>query len=222
MHKDHKVPALVLGSSVVALAYIYELRANGVPVIHLCPKNTGVAWRTRRSQQQVVVPLPWIDSDGLLKALMEGPKEWDGACLIPTDDQFVRFVSKNQQALASRYLVPLPEWDRLKHIVNKDLLYELAEAENVPYPRSSSSDGTSGISRDVDYPCILKPHRSPRFVSVFGKKMLEIHDRGELDEKLAETQKEGFGVMLSEIIPGSAENIYTHQVYVDLSWAVCP
>lgn len=215
MQNDHKVPALVLGSSVVALAYLYELTENGVPVIHLCPKNTGVAWRSKSSREQFVVPLPWVDSDGLLKALMDGPPEWGGACLIPTDDQFVRFVSRHRQELASRFLIPLPEWSQLKRIVNKDLLYELAEAENVPYPRSSSSESPAGISYDVNYPCILKPHRSPRFVSVFGKKVLEINDRAELDEKLAETQKEGFGVMLSEIIPGSAENIFTHQVYID-------
>ena len=210
----------MLGHSATALGVIQALASTGVSVIYLStsPEQSEYTHFSRFISEFMKVPSSINENDKLFELLMETQKNWDGALLISTTDQSVAFVSQNKDKLSSRYNIPVPKWDIVKRILNKDKLYLQAQKIGVPTPRFFFPDSVRFLIRNKEYlhyPCILKPFQSWRFVKFFKKKVLIVHDFHELIDKYMETQRHNLDVMVSEIIPGPDSCFYHYRCYLD-------
>ena len=217
--------AIVLGHREPALGVIQALASAGVNVIYLSTSSRPSEFThfSRFISEFVKVPSSINESDKLFELLMETQKKWDGALLISTTDQSVSFVSQNKDKLSSRYIIPVPKWDVVKRILNKNKLYLQAQKIGIPTPRFLFPDSVRFLIRNKEYlryPCILKPFQSFPFFKIFKKKVLIVHDFQELIDKYMETQRHNLDVMVSEIIPGADSCLYHYRCYLDSGGSV--
>ena len=209
---------IVLGSGYTALGVIRALASEGIEVIHLSTERYDVARFSRFVSRSVKAPSPTNESSKLLELLMNTKENWDGSLLIPTNDSNVIFVSKNRQALTERYIPAVQDWDVIERIIDKKLLYIQAHKIDIPAPKVVFPDSVQSLMKrksELSYPCILKPHQTPRFYSIFRKKVLIISSFEELIKKFAEARHHKIDVMVSEIIPGTDSDLYHYRSYID-------
>jgi D-aspartate ligase len=212
--------AIVLGESYGALAVTKALGKEGIQIILLAsePRGNDHVCYSRFVSKRVMIPNPMDDSDRLLNLLMETREDWDGALLIPTNDEYIIFLSQNRTELKKRYIPAVEDWEVTKGIINKDMLYPHAQKIGVPTPQVFFPDSVEFLNvrrDDFSYPCILKPIESHIFDRVYGIKNFMIHDFHELVDKFIQCQKNGLKVMVSEIIPGDDSAIFSYRSYID-------
>ncbi len=70
---------------------------------------------------------------------------------------------------------------------------------------------------EIGFPCALKPLHAHRFVHHFGfrQKAFIGRDRAQFDDALAHLRKLGLEVMLTEIIPGGDDQLFSFITHVD-------
>ena len=210
--------AIVFGSGFVALGAVRALSLEGIEVILLSTGGYDFARFSKYVHKSFKVPSPEKDAPKLIEFLMHTNEDWDGALLLPADDNFVVFTSKNRELLSERY-VPAPQpWSIMGKIIDKKYLYQESHKINIPAPKviyPKSMEDLSLNKMDLSYPCILKPFMTPAFKEVFNKKVLVVNSFGELTEKFEEVCKHKLEVMISEIIPGADNDLSHYRSYID-------
>ena len=107
-----------------------------------------------------VVPDPSEDERGLLQFLMEaGESLQTRPVLIPTNDAFLLFMSKNSDALSKYYDFNVADYPTVMTLVSKRMQYEYAQSQGISIPRTlyPSNVPIEEIAREMSYPCIIKP-----------------------------------------------------------------
>ena len=210
--------ALVLGSGFVVYAAIKALGSQGIKIIHFSSRSNDFARFSKFVYKSVVVPSATNRSRELMDTLLNSTKDFDGALLLPTDDNSVVFVSKNRNILAQRF-VPVPQgWEVIGKIIDKKSLYIEAQKINIPTPAVFFPESVDDIwlrQSDSFFPCILKPYQTPGFQLVFKKKVLIIKNFEELVERFREVRQHNLDVMISEIIPGADNQLCHYRSYID-------
>jgi predicted ATP-grasp superfamily ATP-dependent carboligase len=167
--------AIVLGESYGALAVTKALGREGIKIILLAsePRGNDHASFSKFVSKRVKIPNPMDDSGGLLDLLMKTKEDWDGAFLIPTIDEHVIFVSQNRSELQKRYICATQDWELIKRIINKDMLYSQAQKVGIHTPQLFFPDSVEFLKKrknDFSYPCILKPCQGHIFDRIYRKK----------------------------------------------------
>jgi predicted ATP-grasp superfamily ATP-dependent carboligase len=209
---------IVLGSNYTALGVCRALASEGIEVIHLSTEHFDIARFSRFVSRSIKAPSPTKESSKLLELLMNTKENWDGALLTPTSDSTVIFLSKNRQALAKRYIPAVQDWNVIERIIDKKSLYIQAHKIDIPTPKVVFPDSVQSLmerKKELSYPCIIKPHQTPRFASIFRKKVLIISSLEELIKRFNEVQHHELDVMVSEIIPGPDSDLYHYRSYID-------
>jgi len=209
---------IVLGTGVVSLGVIRDLVDDGVKVTHISSKPDDIALRSRLPSERVLLRENQQSTDELLQVLLDPARDWDGACLIPTIDPMVVFVSKNLARLKTRFTTPVIEWAKLQRVVDKGMLYAAADAAGIPVPRVhlvTTLEDACEWAHTAVFPVIVKPRQTPEFFKIFRVKVLEAHDEFELRAKLRPVVEHGLEVMVSEVIPGDVGALYSYRAYVD-------
>jgi predicted ATP-grasp superfamily ATP-dependent carboligase len=210
--------ALILGSGFVVYGAIRALGLHGIQIIHISSKRLDFARFSKFVHKSVVAPSASNRSIELLSILINLPKEYDGALILPTDDDNVVFVSKNRNILAQRYVPAPQDWKVIGKIIDKKTLYIEAQKINIPTPDvffPESVDDIWRIQNDLSFPCILKPYQTPGFKLVFKKKVLIIKNFKELVQQFRMVRKHNLDVMISEIIPGADNQLFHYRSYID-------
>jgi predicted ATP-grasp superfamily ATP-dependent carboligase len=81
--------------------------------------------------------------------------------LLPTSDLFFLFLSRHCAQLADKFLMNLPSEDLAESVVNKRRLYELAAANDTPFPTSyfpGTYDEALAVKDSLRYPAFIKPY----------------------------------------------------------------
>jgi D-aspartate ligase len=114
--------AVVLGGAHGALALARSLGPSGVPVVQITNDSPLPGW-SRHVQRQIAWPGP--HDDNAVAFLLKVAKEegWDSDLLVPAGDAEVELVSRHIDTLATAYTIALPDWDALKWVCEKPLLY---------------------------------------------------------------------------------------------------
>lgn len=209
---------IVLGAHYGALSVVRALGREGLHVILAASDSHDHACHSKFVSELVVAPDPADGGDELLEVLTETKRDWGGALLIPTLDEYVIFVSKNQAELKKRFVFTVQGWELIRTILLKNLLYAAAREAAVPAPKFCVPDSVQDLEQKQDglcYPCILKPYESRRFSKIYGTKVLMAHNPQELVEKFIDTQQNQLDVMVSEIIPGDDSSIFSYRSYID-------
>jgi predicted ATP-grasp superfamily ATP-dependent carboligase len=209
---------IVMGGGAAALGVSRALALKDIEVIFLSTRPNDFARFTKFATRSIKAPSPINNSNELLELLMDTKEDWDGALLIPTIDSCVVFISQNREILSRRYIPAVQEWSIIKKIIDKGSLYRQAQQIGVPTPRILFPESNpSSIPRqgDISYPCILKPHQTTRFYSIFKKKVLIIKNYDDLVRLLPEVRHNNIDVMVSEIIPGPDHNLFHYRSFLD-------
>jgi predicted ATP-grasp superfamily ATP-dependent carboligase len=125
--------------------------------------------------------------------------------MIPTDDYTLILLSKNKNLLSNHYVVAVEDWELLKTIVEKWQTYEITRPLGISSPETILIDSLKDleyVSKDLKYPCLIKPLESHKFFDRFKRKVFTIQNKKELMEKGAVLQKMELKMMVQEIIPG--------------------
>ena len=209
---------IVIGCHIGGLAAIRALSGRGLDLIAMTHKKTDVGEVSKYVSERVHTPHPEKEEKKFIDVLVNNADRWKGALLLATEDDMAVAIAKNKDLLANFYKVAGPDWDILHRFIDKQETYVLAEACDIPYPKTftpNTLEEISEIGENVGYPCILKPMTSHRFVSTFGTKNFEVGDATELSEKFRLCLDAGQRVMVQEVIPGPDTNLYRLQAYVN-------
>ena len=213
-------PAVVLQTAFAnGLGIIRDLAAHGVPVLALDPDPRAVGLRSRFAAG-LVCPDPKLDEEAFLLFLEDlGRRLPQKAVIFPTHDESIWPLSRCAERLLPWYLLPFSRWDTMVRLYDKREQMESAWRCGVDTPKTVFVDSAADLERGVEaigFPAILKPVESLAFKQHFHRHVLEIADRGQLDEIYATVDDCGT-LMYQEIIPGGDDELFSVGSYLDAS-----
>jgi predicted ATP-grasp superfamily ATP-dependent carboligase len=139
--------------------------------------------------------------------------------VFPTHDESIWPLSRCAERLSPRYFLPFSRWEAMVRLHDKSEQMESAWRCGVDTPKTVFVDSAAHLERGVEeigFPAILKPVESLAFKQRFRRHVLEIADRGRLDEVYAAVDECGT-LMYQDIIPGGGDGLFSVGSYLDAS-----
>ena len=119
---------IILNATELGYQVIKSLGQKGIQSIVIYDQEKDEIGRySKYVMEAVKVPGYIYEPEILFDFLMERRQEWAGTLIIPTKDYNVEFLSTYKDELSKNYIVPTPDLDVVKTIVNKRALYEKSE-----------------------------------------------------------------------------------------------
>jgi predicted ATP-grasp superfamily ATP-dependent carboligase len=139
---------------------------------------------------------------------------------MPASDDCVELVARHRPLLEELGYTPYLGDDAVTlAMLDKGETYRLARELGVPTPEHvllRSPDDVAAAGDRLTYPCCLKPLQSHRYGRRMGTgKVLFVHDRRDLDQLIARASSAGVDMMITEVIPGTDDQIYGYVTYLD-------
>jgi predicted ATP-grasp superfamily ATP-dependent carboligase len=156
--------------------------------------------------ESVHIPHPEMNEDAFLECLLDLAPRFAGSPLFPVSDESLKIVSKNKPLLDTHFKVACAEWGIVQLFLEKSFTYKLAAANGIPSPKTitpTSMDDTLAFSREIEYPCLVKPVESHRYYALFRRKIVKAHNFEQLIAACQEAEQAGLQIMLQELIPGA-------------------
>jgi len=210
--------AIVIGYGVSSLGVIRSLGLKGFQITAMYCDKADFSHTSKYVYERVKIPHPRIEEREFIGILIKNSYKWEGSLIFDTDDNVAVSISKNKPELTKYYKIVTPEWGILRKFIEKKETYRIAERCNVPYPKTllpKTLDELHEIKEKIDYHCILKPVLGHEFISEFKSKNFKADNYDELHSKFNLCLKWGQEVMIQEIIPGPASNMYNYTVYIN-------
>lgn len=210
-----QTPAVILGLSLTALGVIRSLGQKGIKVIALDYEKRQIASCSKYCKA-LLCPDPQKRGDDLLKFLISlQSKLHEQVVLISTSDEFVFFVSRHRKELSTGYRFRLPSSELIEALNDKREFYRIAVKNKIPTPKTfvpKCIEDLSGISRTLEYPCVIKPAFGYLFKDFHFKAVL-IKNGHDLLEICRNIEKHIDKVLIQELISGSDSAQYSVAVY---------
>jgi len=194
---------LILGEYINALGIARALGKHKIPVF-VYDDHPYPICRYSRYCRRLKVDL--LKEKNNLNVFMDRLKE--GYTLIPTDEKWVCFLSRNKKLLESKFDVLVPEWNIVEYCYNKKLSYEVAKNAGIPTPI------LYGINDDIQFPVFVRPCMSYKN-NLKMPRGYKVNNREELLKRYKEMASivgEEY-VLMQEIIDGGAKNNYSFASY---------
>jgi D-aspartate ligase len=160
----------------------------------------------------------WSDYKAIKNFLIKKKNVLKNGILIPTTDFQIETLAIYRKELSQYYTVPVPEYKVVEKFLDKMETYRIAKKAGIDIPYTfypKSEEEALKNLQDMQFPLIIKPRERDKFLDYFNKKLFIIYDKSELIEKLRLCFKNGFKVMITEIIPGPDTQLYEYDFYVD-------
>jgi predicted ATP-grasp superfamily ATP-dependent carboligase len=199
-------PAVVLSSHTIGLYIIRCLGTMGVPLFVFYYNKNDMGYVSKFVTQRIHTPHPEKNESEFVDLLLTYGKRLKRGVLFAADDPTLKIVSKNKAALSKYYTLTCPDWEITEKFIDKKYTYELAESLGLPTPKSlipKSPQEVKRISKELNYPCIVKPCQSHLYFEVFRKKMVKVYNSSQLLAAYRQANEIGLEIMLQEFIPGS-------------------
>ncbi|MBW6464349.1 MAG: carboxylate--amine ligase [Firmicutes bacterium] len=216
-----QIPVVILGANFyTSLGAIRTLGRHGVPVYALDYHfPTAYALSSKYVTEKILCPDINNDESGLAQFLLDlGKKFDDRPVLMATADSYALLVSRYADELNKYFRFPEMPSGLLEQIIDKNSLSELAERLGLRAPQTFIVDENADISyiaSEINYPCIIKPALSHKFVKVFRQKCLFADGKEELITALEDARSSNLNVMVQEVIPGFDDHMYVFDVYIN-------
>jgi predicted ATP-grasp superfamily ATP-dependent carboligase len=212
-----KVPGVVVFSGYTnALNAVRSLGMRGVPVNVVTTTRWDIAQHSKYCIDHVPLFELRSNPDALLEFLERHVQRWRGWALLPADDHSLEGLSRHHEQLSRNFRIlaaPAPATDLL---LDKDRFRQLAAEVGVEMPRYYGMADTSFAQRtDLQFPLIIKPTMTHKFIQIFKKKLLVISDRPSLEAALPRIKETGAACQVFDLVPGPDCNLYSYGVYID-------
>jgi D-aspartate ligase len=214
-------PVVLLGANFyTALGAIRTLGRRGIDVYALDYHfPTAYALSSRYVTRRILCPDINRDESALAAFLVSLGEEFsERPVLMATADNYALLISRYSEVLSRYYRFPDMPKGLLEKIIDKKGLSELAREHGLRAPQTFIADQNSDpqvIAGSVNYPCIIKPALSHKFVRVFRQKCLLAEGKEKLLPALETARLSGLEVMVQEIIPGFDDRMYVFDFYVN-------
>ncbi len=216
-----KVPVVLLGANFyTALGAIRSLGRRKVPVYALDYHfPTAYALSSKYVTRKILCPDINKGDEALVAFLLEmGKKFRERPVLLATADSYALMISRHAEVLSRYYLFPELPAGLLEKIIDKKGLSELAAEHGLQVPQTFIADDGADLNKivsDINYPCIIKPALSHKFVRIFRQKCLFANNSNELVESLEKARSGNLDVMVQEVIPGFDDCMYVFDAYIN-------
>jgi len=199
------IPAIVIGCHKIGLGTIRALGIKGIPVIGVYYNAMDMGHVSKYIVDNLKVANPMLDEESFIQDLINLSKKYKGAVLFSSDDAALLSVSKNKRNLQDHFIVEAPDWDITKKLISKEFTYSLASKIGVRAPKTylpKDYNEAKEFSKELKFPCLLKPTVSHLFYNSFKRKMLFINNLDELMDAFKKIENYNQQMMLQEFIPG--------------------
>ena len=204
--------AVILGGAHGTLALARSLGKQGVPVWLISNDNPLPGW-SRHVRRVLDWPGPADERAASLLLELAKSRDLDGFLLVPAGDAEVRFVSENIDQLSARFRIVLPEWNSLKWVCEKPLLYRRAGELQVDIPPTYDFVSVQQASQaELRFPVILKPNMGGGSDAFSRSKVVRADDQASflVAYKNAAEQIGLENVVVQELIPGGGESQFSY------------
>jgi len=212
-----KIGAVVVGGDHPGLAVVRSLGRRGIPVYVLEDQRCISSWS--RFATRVVRTADILDERSTVSAVLEMGRKYDlnGWVLIPTRDETVAAFSRYRSELSDFFRVSTGEWESVQWAWDKNKTYELANALEIPCPRTFNPTTIHEIELlSANLPLAVKPAVKENFFYATGAKAW----RADTMEQLRQTYQRAAQqirpeeILLQEIIPGDGHEQYSYCAFV--------
>jgi len=152
--------AVIMGLSITALGVVRSLGRRSIEVIGVDYEKQQIG-RYSKFCKAIFCPNPEESPKDLLVFMKNLQNKLSTeAVLIPTSDEFVRFVSENRSALTPHYKFMLPSPELVEKLNDKREFYSIARNNGIHCPEVFSPrclEDVIDISKEIGYPCVIKP-----------------------------------------------------------------
>ncbi len=209
--------AVVLGNYFTSgLGIVRNLGKMGVTTVVLASDKNQLSFYSRYATG-VICPHPKNYEMEYVNFLMEmGERLNDKGVLLPISDTDTFVILKNRIKLKKYYKFTTAELDVVNKMLNKNNFYKLVEKRHLPHPKTYFPENITDIkkiSKEITYPCIVKPVYSSYFVLDFHSKLFNARSREELVRCYEKARSKNHDVIIQEIIPGDARFLYGFNAY---------
>src|SRR5688572_19054963 len=217
---DTRIEAFVLGMNETGLTAVRCLGRQGISVKGFDIGAGRAGFRSRYCRAAEVCPDPLQQPDDLVRFLRR--QAGDGSqkvVLLPTSDLFFLFLSRHRAQLADKFLMNLPSEDVAESVVNKRRLYELAAANDTPFPKSyfpGTYDEALAVKDSLRYPAFIKPYWGHQWRRHFGgmHKGFKVRSSDEFLSRFREVLASGHSALVQSYITSPDDNLFSLSLYV--------
>lgn len=217
---DTRIEAFVLGMYETGLTAARCLGREGISVkgFDIAAKRAG--FRSRYCRAAEVCPDPLHQPDDLVRFLRHQARdESQKVVLLPTSDLFFLFLSRHRAQLADKFLMNLPSEGVAESVVNKRRLYELAAANDTPFPKSyfpATYDEAVAVKDSLRYPAFIKPYWGHQWRRHFGgmHKGFKVHSPEEFLSRFREVLASGHSALVQSYITSPDDNLFSLSLYI--------
>lgn len=204
---------IIFGGHIQTLGLARQAKKEGLSV-RLINKDSWSVARFSNSVDAVSI----CKNEDSISSLLESIDNHT-TLLFPTNDEYVEYLSKSYDALASRFYMGIPKPDCVKIFANKRKTYQFCEENLIPHPTSyypNSINEITSLSNTIGYPIVVKPAIMHSFHKLLGKKAFLCNSREELVNLCTQIERKGYPInqlVIQEHLDGGAKNLYSFGAY---------
>ena len=201
----------------MGLAVIRCLGPKDVPIIAVYYQKGDMGYVSKYVKEAIFAPHPEQFPEAFINLLLDVAVRVGRSILIPADDASLSVVSKNKRALEEKFLVACTEWEITEKFIDKKFTYALAEACDIPTPRTvvpNSIEEVEAYEKKIEYPCLVKPCESHKYFEIFRRKMVRVDNIDQMIYAYRQAADVGLKVMIQELIPGDDASGVNYNSYV--------
>jgi len=217
---DTRIGAFVLGMNETGLTAARCLGREGISVKGFDIGARRAGFRSRFCRASAVCPDPLEQPDDLVRFLRrQASDESRKVVLLPTSDLFFLFLSRHRAQLADKFLMSLPAEEVAEGVVNKRRLYELAAANDTPFPQSyfpGTYDEAVAVKDSLRYPAFIKPYWGHQWRRHFGglHKGFKVQTPDEFLARYREVLASGHLALVQSYVTSPDDNLFSVSLYV--------
>jgi len=211
-----KPGAVILGGNFHSLGAARNLSKHHVSVYVL---NSGACVSRYSQSVKRYLACPSTDNEAeLVEFLIQISTERNinGWVLFPSTDDHVRILAQHWEQLSEYYRMTIPSWDVVQYLYDKRLTNQLAEESGIPVPKTNNPHNLDQLSSlSLDFPVVVKPAFSKQFMAATKKKAFQANNEAELINFFKQTATiiNPTEILIQDLIPGRAENLYSFVGY---------
>lgn len=224
--------AVILGNNYyIGLSTMKCLGKHGVHTVAVDYSDEhAYGTKTKYCSERLISPHYKNETKAFIQFLKDYAKQQSAPpVLIPCHDSYVEVIDQYLDELKEYYLIPQTEQGLYTKTMDKQELAKLAIEHGVLVPETLQADDENLFEKVDDiikYPCLVKPTDSPTFVSIFRRKLFQVHNKEELAEALHKAKEADQEVIVQRIIPGFDDHMYTFDCYLNQDakvthWTTC-
>ncbi|MEM3374796.1 MAG: hypothetical protein QXE31_06320 [Candidatus Woesearchaeota archaeon] len=210
--------AIVLSAGPLSLGIVRSLGIKGIKSIVIYENKYDVAQFSKYCIEKIKIN-NYLNKKEIFDILIKNKDKWLNSLIIPGSDETLICVSYYKKELEKYYKLNVSDYNIVKQLINKELMYKIATKAKIPIPKTIFPKSIEDVKKEyknkkINFPCILKPRERHLFYKIFKTKLFIIKNYNELILKYKLCEKNKLKMMITELIPGNDENLVSFVCYV--------